>query len=245
MTAEELKKLHEEYRRSIEVVRDETQSDETRAKAQDAVVEMRRQLDENLLVIAERAERQRIAEIRAIGDQFARFDGAAKANTAIESGETVQGFRNLMANAITAALPSSSVADCRALMIAKFNCENQTSRNGRSFRSLMPCATSPSLPITVPVRRFFGYCASSGTPLLINWSKRSAEGTAPCWSRSLKNASKAASATGSEAGAAALADAAAGAWAKSAGQTETSDERIRTRNNEWVIIGDGKNKPTG
>ena len=149
-------------------------------------------------------------------------------------------FALAAANAITAALPSSSVADCRALMIAKFSCENQTSRNGRSFRSLMPCATSPSLPTTVPARRFFGYCASSGTPLLINWSKRSGEGTAPGWSRSLKNASKAASATGSEAGAAALADAAAGAWAKSAGQTETSDERIRTRNNEWVIIGDGE-----
>lgn len=50
-----------------------------------------------------RAERQRAAEIRAIGEQFARFDGVAKANAAIESGETVQGFRNLMANAITAA----------------------------------------------------------------------------------------------------------------------------------------------
>jgi HK97 family phage major capsid protein len=50
-----------------------------------------------------KAERQRAAEIRAIGDQFSRFDGAAKATAAIESGESVQGFRNLMANAITAA----------------------------------------------------------------------------------------------------------------------------------------------
>ena len=50
-----------------------------------------------------KAERQRAADIRAIGDQFSRFDGAAKATAAIESGESVQGFRNLMANAITAA----------------------------------------------------------------------------------------------------------------------------------------------
>ena len=50
-----------------------------------------------------KAERQRAAEIRAIGEQFSRFDGAKKANEAIEAGETVQGFRNLMANAITSA----------------------------------------------------------------------------------------------------------------------------------------------
>lgn len=50
-----------------------------------------------------KAERQRAAEIRAIGEQFARFGGVAKANEAVENGETVQGFRNLMANAITAA----------------------------------------------------------------------------------------------------------------------------------------------
>jgi HK97 family phage major capsid protein len=55
---------------------------------------------------AVKAERQRANELRAIGDQFSRFDGAAKATAAIESGETVQGFRNLMANAITAAQTS-------------------------------------------------------------------------------------------------------------------------------------------
>lgn len=52
---------------------------------------------------AAKAERSRISEINAIGEQFARFGGVDKAKAAIESGETVQGFRNLMANAITAA----------------------------------------------------------------------------------------------------------------------------------------------
>lgn len=53
-----------------------------------------------------KAERLRAAEIRAIGAQFARFDGVKMAGEAVEAGIDVQGFRNLMANAITAAQTS-------------------------------------------------------------------------------------------------------------------------------------------
>lgn len=52
---------------------------------------------------ATQAERKRAAELRAIGEQFSRFDGIKKAAEAIDNGTDVQAFRNLMANAITAA----------------------------------------------------------------------------------------------------------------------------------------------
>ena len=52
---------------------------------------------------ARRAERSRIAELTAIGEQFSRFGGVEGAKKAVEEGTDVQGFRNLMANAITSA----------------------------------------------------------------------------------------------------------------------------------------------
>jgi len=52
---------------------------------------------------ATQAERKRAAELRAIGEQFSRFDGIKKAAEAIDNGTDVQAFRNLMANAITSA----------------------------------------------------------------------------------------------------------------------------------------------
>jgi HK97 family phage major capsid protein len=52
---------------------------------------------------ATQAERKRAAELRAIGEQFSRFDGIKAAAKAVEDGTDVQAFRNLMANAVTAA----------------------------------------------------------------------------------------------------------------------------------------------
>lgn len=55
---------------------------------------------------ARKAERQRINEIRQIGAQFERFEGVKMAEKAIDDGLDVQAFRNLIANAITAAQTS-------------------------------------------------------------------------------------------------------------------------------------------
>jgi HK97 family phage major capsid protein/HK97 family phage prohead protease len=49
------------------------------------------------------AERTRQRELRALGDQFARFGGKAIADKAIEDGTTVEATRGLIANAMTSA----------------------------------------------------------------------------------------------------------------------------------------------
>ena len=70
MESSELKALHEQYRKAIEVVRDETLPDETREKAQAEVVELRRVLDENLISVVERREREE-DEARARAEEVA------------------------------------------------------------------------------------------------------------------------------------------------------------------------------
>jgi len=49
------------------------------------------------------AERKTVQEMHAIGQQFARFNGVALANEAIEKGQTVDQLRGLVMNAMTAA----------------------------------------------------------------------------------------------------------------------------------------------
>ena len=71
MDSKELKALHESYRKAIEVVRDESLPDETREKAQADVVEMRRELDENLIAVVERREAEE-DEARARAEEALR-----------------------------------------------------------------------------------------------------------------------------------------------------------------------------
>jgi HK97 family phage major capsid protein len=59
---------------------------------------------------ATQAERARSREITAIGEQHARFNGPALARAAIESGESLEAFRQKLANAITSA-QTQPVAD--------------------------------------------------------------------------------------------------------------------------------------
>lgn len=59
---------------------------------------------------ATKAERERTREINAIGEQHARFKGPELARAAIEAGESVDSFRQKLANAITAG-QTQAVAD--------------------------------------------------------------------------------------------------------------------------------------
>jgi HK97 family phage major capsid protein len=61
MTAETLRALHEEYRRAIEVVRDEAASEETRDNAKAAVSDLRHKLDEALIQDKEDREQAELA----------------------------------------------------------------------------------------------------------------------------------------------------------------------------------------
>lgn len=66
MTADELKKVHEEYRRALEQARDESLSEETRANAGAAVLDLRKQIDSALIEDkAEREEEKRSAAVEA------------------------------------------------------------------------------------------------------------------------------------------------------------------------------------
>lgn len=95
MESSEMKALHEKYRKAIEVVRDETQPDETREKAQADVVEMRRELDENLIAVVERREAEE-DEARARAEEVAhQVTSAPPEKAEPSSGEQ---FRQWMAN---------------------------------------------------------------------------------------------------------------------------------------------------
>jgi hypothetical protein len=82
----EAKAIHERYIRALNTARDTTLGDVTRAKAQDAVIELRKQLDLHMLSLTAEREAAEDLEARRRAEEVAHQVGSAP-GTAIDSAE--------------------------------------------------------------------------------------------------------------------------------------------------------------